>query len=150
MQGKIVVAEYFALLVLLSLAACVSKDAPKGSATLDNLMDRADDGVLWTVEVFYTCPGDPYFRWPERFAKAMETCLTEEHRVAILSIKEALQRQEEHKDSKSFDIYRGVLEGGIRSFPAYLKWLERNKTQGIVPWVPEVRDEMSNRVADGI
>ncbi len=52
MQGKMVVAEYFALLVILSLPACVPQDAPKGSATLDNLMDRAD--VIMAAKILRT------------------------------------------------------------------------------------------------
>ena len=52
MQGTIVVAEHFALLVLLSLAACVPQDAPKGSATLDNLMDRTD--VIMAAKILRT------------------------------------------------------------------------------------------------
>ncbi len=97
---------------------------------------RAPDDVLWTIEIYYTCSRDPYFRWPEKFAQAMKKCLTNEHRIAILSIKRALARRNLQGETKSFDIYRAVLGDGVRSPAAFLKWLQSNRTQGISPWVP--------------
>jgi hypothetical protein len=52
MQRKLEPAKHFALLVLLSLAACEPQDAPKGPATLDNLMDGAD--VIMAARILRT------------------------------------------------------------------------------------------------
>lgn len=97
---------------------------------------QKEDAPCWTIEIFYTCPGDPYFRWPQRFSKAMQRSLTDEHRLAILSIKEALAQDTNPSDCKSFDVYRAVLEGGVRTMGHFREWLQRNRTEGIVPWIP--------------
>ncbi len=94
------------------------------------------NATRWTIEIYYSVPGDPYFRWPQRFAAAMRKCLTDEHRYAILGIKESLQQKEKWNGIESFDVYRAVLDGCVRSLPVFMEWLKTNKTKGIGPWVP--------------
>jgi hypothetical protein len=97
-----------------------------------------EDGVVWTIENFFCGPGDPYAHWAERLSEALEKVLTREHRVAILTVKEALCERGTMKNTKSFDIYRAVVEGEIRSVDEFSEWVKTNKAPGIVHWAPQV------------
>lgn len=99
-----------------------------------------EDGEGWTIETYFCGPGDPYAHWPEQLSDAMQKALTDEHRIAILSIKEALHTQGTMKDTKSFDIYRAVMDGGVRSFDEFMEWIQINTAPGIVKWVPRAAD----------
>lgn len=110
---------------------------------------RDEDGAVWTIETYFCGPGDPYAHWSERLSDAMREHLTDEHRVAILSIKEALCEQDTIKDARSFDIYRAVMEGGVRSLDGFLEWIKTNEAPGIVQWVPKATDAALDTEASG-
>ena len=97
---------------------------------------RDDDGVVWTLELYHTAPTAPYAGWMEQFAGTMQRVLTDEHRVAILAIKEVLCEQGTMRDTKSFYIYRAVIADGVRSFDEYTAWMEANKPDGMMEWTP--------------
>jgi hypothetical protein len=95
---------------------------------------RDDDGVVWTIELYHSKPTAPYAGWMEQFAGAMQKVLTDEHRVAILTIKEALCANGTMRDTKSFYIYRAVIGDGVRTFDEYTAWMEANKPDGMMEW----------------
>jgi hypothetical protein len=95
---------------------------------------RDDDGVVWTIELYHSTPTAPYAGWMEQFAGAMQRVLTDEHRAAILSIKEVLCRQGTMRDTKSFYIYRAVIADGVRSSDEYTAWMAANKPSGMMEW----------------
>jgi hypothetical protein len=97
---------------------------------------RDEDGVVWTIETYFCGPGDPYAHFSERLTENLKKALTEEHRLAILTIKEALCERGLMDDTKSTDICRAVIDDGIRSVDAFLEWIESNKSEGIVEWTP--------------
>ncbi|MBN1917279.1 MAG: hypothetical protein JW889_05160 [Verrucomicrobia bacterium] len=97
---------------------------------------RDDDGVVWTIELYHSTPNAPYAGWMEQFAGAMQRVLTDEHRVAILSIKEVLCKQGTMRDTKSFYIYRAVIADGVRSFDEYTAWMAKHKPEGMMEWTP--------------
>ena len=97
---------------------------------------RDEDGVVWTIETYFCGPGDPYAGFSERLTEAMKKALTEDHRVAILTVKEALCERGLMEDTKSTDIYRAVVDDRIRSVGDFLEWIKTNKAEGIVQWVP--------------
>jgi hypothetical protein len=98
---------------------------------------RDEDGVLWKVETYFCGPGDPYAHFSERLTEALRKALTEEHRIAILTIKEALIERGLMEQTKSTDIYRGVVDASIRSVEEFLEWVKTNKAEGIVEWTPQ-------------
>ena len=95
-----------------------------------------EEGKVWTIETYHGGSGDPYAHWPEQLTDAMQKHLTDEHRIAILLIKEALCERGTMNDTKSFDIYRAVMDGGARSLDEFLEWLRTNEAPGIMKWFP--------------
>lgn len=67
----------------------------------------------------------------------MRRALTDESREAILAIKEQL-RAAGHP-YLSIDIYRAVLDDGVRSPEEFLAWHQRVKPSGLTTWRPVVR-----------
>jgi hypothetical protein len=101
---------------------------------------RDDDGVVWTIELYHSRLTGPYAGWMEQFAHAMQKVLTDEHRVAILTIKEALCANGTMRDTKSFYIYRAVIADGVRTFDEYTAWMEANKPDGMMEWTLDVNE----------
>jgi hypothetical protein len=101
---------------------------------------RDDDGVVWTIELYHSRPTALYAGWMEQFAGAMRKVLTDEHRVAILTIKEALCANGTMRDTKSFYIYRAVIADGVRTFDEYTAWMEANKPSGMMQWTLEANE----------
>jgi hypothetical protein len=99
---------------------------------------RDDDGVVWTIELYHSKPAAPYAGWMEQFAADTQQVLTDEHRVAILTIKEALCANGTMRDTKSFYIYRAVIGDGVRTFDEYTAWMEATKPDGMMEWTPDV------------
>jgi hypothetical protein len=98
---------------------------------------RDAGGETWVIETYHCAPGDPYAHWPEQLAEAMKSVLTDEQRIAILSIKEALCERGMMADMKSTDIYRAVMDCGLLSVDEFLEWLPDNKAAGITHWLPK-------------
>jgi hypothetical protein len=68
----------------------------------------------WKIDLWFM-PQEDFTRHAE-YSKRMKERLTEETRVAILLIKEAYWRRPEYRDTiTSDDIYRAVLDDGVRS-----------------------------------
>jgi hypothetical protein len=96
-----------------------------------------EDRVLWNIETYFCGTGDPYAHMSERLTEAMAKVLTDEHRVAILAIKEALCESGLMKDLKSTDIYRAVMDDSIRTVDTFLEWIKTNKAERIEEWLPK-------------
>lgn len=86
-----------------------------------------NSNVLWAIEIYVCGPGDPYAHWSEQFLNAMQECITDEHRIAILSIKEALNRNKQTQMIKSFNVYRAVMDDGVRSFDDFMIWNKKTE-----------------------
>ena len=111
---------------------------PDGAWLYWEIHYRDDDGVVWTIETYFCTPHSPYAGWTERFAERLERVLTDEHRVAVLAIKEALCANGTMRDTKSFYIYRAAIADGVRSVDDYTTWMEANKPDGMMEWTPVV------------
>ena len=94
---------------------------------------RDERGDLWKVDSWLVGHDHPHAHWGDKFADAMEQALTDEIRLAILEIKEALAGQ---ADIRGIDIYRAVLEGGVRSPSGFRRWTGENEPSGITLWLP--------------
>ena len=93
---------------------------------------RAGDGEVWKIDMWLL--GDDH-GGPRSadLVEAMRRALTEETRRAILTIKEAvLGRQDVH----SIDVYRAVLDDGVRSVGDFLSWHARDASVGLTFWRP--------------
>ena len=97
---------------------------------------RDGQGDNWKMDNWLLSHDHPHAHWADRFAGAMQQALTDETRQTILEIKEALL---DEKDVRGIDIYRAVLEGGVRSPSDFRRWVEDHKPSGMVLWLPSTK-----------
>jgi hypothetical protein len=93
---------------------------------------RAGDNQVWTIDMWLLADDHPGPRSLD-LAEAMNRALTDETRVAILRIKEAVQ---DRADVHSVDIYRAVLDDGVRSAADFLTWHTEHTSGGLTYWRP--------------
>jgi len=65
----------------------------------------------------------------------MRMALTPETRAAILRIKEAYFDREE---LRGIDVYRAVLDGGVRTLEEYDRWIAAHGPAGLTNWRPSL------------
>ena len=94
---------------------------------------RCEDGDEWTIETYVNGPADPYRGWSVELADALDRVLTEEQREVILALKEALADDE---DYRSLDVYRAVVDGGVRTLDAFRAWRVEHGSAELVHWIP--------------
>ncbi|MHB0855945.1 MAG: hypothetical protein ACYC5M_00070 [Anaerolineae bacterium] len=94
---------------------------------------RDGEDTLWKVDAWLVGHDHPNAHWAKALAEGMQRTLTDETRRAILSIKAALSGDSR---ARGVDIYRAVLEGGVRDPQAYLDWLSAHPPEVIVSWRP--------------
>ena len=112
-----------------------------------NELDGPDQGLYWQVR--YRTAGEVWKvdMWllandhpgPKAIdaVEPMRRALTAETRAAILEIKEGLAGR---YDVRSVDVYRAVLDNGVRSLGAFTEWHARNASTGLLNWLPRAAD----------
>ncbi len=99
---------------------------------------RADDGVEWKIDM-WSAPEDYALPRGEHFVQPMKDALTPETRAAILTLKEA-RVAGQLSMFLSIDLYRAVIEGGVRTVDEWLKWQKTHETGVLSEWKPAVVD----------
>ncbi len=93
----------------------------------------AEPGQVWKIDMWLLGEDHPGPRGTDLLAP-MRRALTPETRDAILQIKEAyLGRGEIH----GIDVYRAVLDGGVRTPEAYQRWMAEHGPVGLTFWRPK-------------
>jgi hypothetical protein len=98
---------------------------------------RNCDDVEWKVDM-WSAPEDYPLPRGEDFVGPMRASLTDETRQAILALKEA------RADGRlptfiSIDLYRAVLDGGVRTVDQFQQWLQSNQAGVLTDWKPGKR-----------
>ena len=96
---------------------------------------RHDDGVEWSVDM-WSAPEDYGLPRSEDFVVAMRAALTPDTRKAVLELKERRAKDTTLK-CPSIDLYRAVLESGVRTVDDLYAWLQTNNTGALTDWTPE-------------
>jgi hypothetical protein len=96
-----------------------------------------DAGIDWKVDM-WSAPEDYPLPRGEHFAQPMKNALTPETRMAILALKEA-RAAGELPMFLSIDLYRAVIEGGIRTPDQWIVWHKTHETDVLTDWKPTVR-----------
>lgn len=96
---------------------------------------RDEAGSVWEIDNWLVDHDHPHAHWGDKFADAMQKALTDETRRAILEIKEALLGE---AGIRGIDVYRAVLEGGVRSLSEFRHWMGEYKPSGMILWLPSV------------
>lgn len=97
---------------------------------------RWDDAEVWKVDMWLLGHDHPGPRSVD-LVEPMKSALTNETRRAIIAIKEALFGE---PDIHSIEIYEAVLDGGVRSVPAFRAWRSERGPSGLTLWRPTVLD----------
>jgi hypothetical protein len=87
----------------------------------------ADPDVAWTLDLWFLLEGTT--QWDLEHVKTLPGRLTLETRAAILRIKEAVYADTSRSRGPSYAIYEAVLDHGIRTPEAYLRYLESRAPQ---------------------
>jgi len=95
---------------------------------------RGDDGDEWKIDM-WSAPEDYALPRGEDFIGPMKKALTPETRTAILTIKEA-RAAGKLPMFLSVDLYRAVLEGGVRTPDQWRAWQQAHETGVLTDWKP--------------
>ncbi len=95
---------------------------------------RDISGTDWKVDI-WSAPADYALPRGEEFVQPMQNALTPETRAAILTLKEA-RVVGELPMFLSVDLYRAVLEGGVRTADQWRAWQKTNETGVLTGWKP--------------
>ena len=105
---------------------------------------RNQDGRDWKIDVWTLArdhPG-PCAAW---IVEPMRQALDDETRAAILELKE-IRAAGQAPYVASIDIYRAVIDDGVRTADDLLAWMGSNYTPTLTPWRPGGATRGSSRV----
>jgi hypothetical protein len=92
--------------------------------------ETAEEWALGLIHIERKSKYDGYF---ENVADRVAAALTTETKRAILTIKEAAPDDEK---IAGIEVYRAVLEGGVRDWGAFLDWRRTRPLDGVLEWLP--------------
>ncbi len=91
------------------------------------------DKRLWQIDMIHILNESPYAGYFENVAKRISEVLTPETRDAILRIKDAIPADQK---VMGIQVYKAVLEDGIRDIDSFWQWKSQNPGDGIIQWIP--------------
>jgi hypothetical protein len=91
------------------------------------------DGNAWIIELYVSTPAASFFGWTSELARLLEGVLTPDQRHAILELKEALVGDAEYR---SMDVYRAVVDDGVRGTDDFLRWRPEHGSAKLARWLP--------------
>lgn len=94
------------------------------------------EGVLWDFDNWLVPFDHPQAGMADAFATAMTRTLTQDLRRMILGIKSAIAGWGPEKKPRGIDIYKAVLEGGVRSEEEFVRWQIQNPPEPMETWRP--------------
>ena len=94
---------------------------------------RAADGEDWKIDM-WSAPDDYALPRGEDLVEPLRRALTPETKQAVLRLK--AWRAATHTACLSIDLYRAVLDGGVRQPGELAAWLARNETGVLTAWTP--------------
>jgi hypothetical protein len=92
-------------------------------------------GVIWDIDNWLVPFSHPHAGMAASFATAMNQALTDESRQIILTIKAQMSPT---KKFRGIDVYKAVLDGGVRDWAEFLQWMEKNPPVKMETWRPSI------------
>ena len=135
----------FSLSKSFSAVARLAENPHVKSVNYANLLDAEDQciewhavyedsqGDSWCIDMIHILHDSPYAGYFEHVADRIVSALTPQTGLAILTIKDAIPPG---APVMGIEIYRAVLEGGIRDPVSFQQWREEHLQHGIVKWRP--------------
>ena len=96
-----------------------------------------EGGQMWKIDMWSLCHDHPG-PYAAALVDPMQQALTDETRQVILTVKEQALLDPTLQCS-SINIYRAVLDDGIRDVGQFRIWLEHNQTSGLLTWKPSTK-----------
>jgi len=87
----------------------------------------------WAIELYVSTPAASCFGWTAELARTFGDLLDAGQRHAILELKEALAGDAEYR---SMDVYRAVVDGGVRDLDTFLRWRGEHGSEKLERWLP--------------
>ena len=94
---------------------------------------EGEDGHVWKIDMIHILNESPYAGYFEKVAERISAVLTPETREAILKIKNGIPSE---RTVMGIQIYKAVIQDGIRSVDSFWQWKEHNSDDGIIKWMP--------------
>lgn len=113
--------------------ADANDDSNENADNNGETVSRRDDWAIDLVQIEKNSRYDGYF---ERVADRIAAVLTSETRRAILEIKTNLADRLDAEKITGVEIYRAVLDGGVRDVATFLAWRAQNPVDGVLEWSP--------------
>lgn len=92
-----------------------------------------ETALEWALDLIHIERNSKYDGYFEDVADRIAAALTPETKRAILTIKEAAPDAEK---IAGIEIYRAVLEGGVRDWAAFVAWRRERPVDGVLEWSP--------------
>lgn len=108
--------------------------AGRDQALYWQLRYRCDDGTEWKIDM-WSAPTDYLLPRAEHLVAPMRAALTAETRRAILALKTA-RALDAGLQCPSIDLYRAVLDDGVRTVEELRAWLTTHETGKLSDWRP--------------
>jgi len=88
---------------------------------------------LWQIDMIHIHNDSRYVNYFEEVADRIKAVLTPETKLAILSIKNNMTAND---NFFGIEIYKAVIQDGVRNYTEFLRWRENNEPTGIIEWMP--------------
>lgn len=93
-----------------------------------------EDKSVWTIDM-WSAAADYALPRAEHLVEPLRAALCPETRAAILRLKEH-RTHDAALECPSIDLYRAVLDDGVRTVEELRRWLDENWTGELTDWVP--------------
>lgn len=94
---------------------------------------QAPDGNTWQIDMIHILETSPYAGYFEKVAARINQVLTPQTKQAILEIK---QTASEHGKVRGIEVYKAVIQDGVKNFEQFLEWKKSNPEEEIINWMP--------------
>lgn len=88
---------------------------------------------LWQMDMIHIREGSRYDGYFEKVADRISAVLTEETRLAILTLK---YETPDWEKIMGVEYYQAVIRDGVRSYPEFEEWRKQHPVAGVLEWMP--------------
>jgi hypothetical protein len=92
-----------------------------------------NDNEYWQIDMIHILNESPYVGRFEMVADKINSVLTPEYKIAILSIKNDIPDGEK---VMGIEIYQAVIRDGIKNYSDFVCWKKKQNQTGIIDWMP--------------
>lgn len=91
------------------------------------------ENTMWKFDIVHIRKGSAYDGYIEKVTDSIIRALTTETKQTILQIKLDCPTTE---NITGIEIYRAVLDGGVKTYKEFVNWRKENPVNGVLEWMP--------------